>query len=317
MPCSQVKADMFSMTPGHPEMALAGHVGGPGRHLLGGQRRGGHDQHLGARQHAGQTHLDVAGARGHVDEEVVELAPADVLEELLDGPVQDEAPPHDGRVLVGQEPHRHHLEQPGAHRLLEGHDLLALGAAARPACRGGGGPRSPRCRRRGGRPRGPRWARATARLTVTDDLPTPPLPEDTARTRAVAGMSVARARSSWALRRARSMSALRSAASISPMTTSTQAHAGQAAHPGLDVGPELGAQGAAGHGQGHLHLDPAVGVDGARPGPCPGRRCCRRARGRSRPSSAARTVSSAGGEEGAGTPPILPPTWSETVRLAR
>ena len=108
----------------------------------------------------------------------------------------------------------------------------------------------------------PRWARATARLTVTEDLPTPPLPDDTARIRAVAGMSVARARSSCALRRARSMRAPRSAASISPMTTSTEAHAGQASHPGLDVGPELGAQGTAGDGQGHLHLDPAVGVHG-------------------------------------------------------
>ena len=48
------------------------------------RRRGDHE-HLGLRQHAGQPHLDVAGARRHVDEQVVELAPAHVGEELLDG----------------------------------------------------------------------------------------------------------------------------------------------------------------------------------------------------------------------------------------
>ena len=111
----------------HPEMALAGHVGGAGRHLLGRDGRGGHYEHLGARQHAGQAHLDVTGARGHVDEEVVEIPPADVFEELLDGAVQDEAAPHDGGFLVGEEPHGHHLEEARTHLLLEGHDLLALG----------------------------------------------------------------------------------------------------------------------------------------------------------------------------------------------
>ena len=75
----------------HPEMALARHVGGARRDLLRGDGRRGDDEHLGAREHAGQAHLDVAGPGGHVDEEVVELAPADVLEELLDGPVQDQA----------------------------------------------------------------------------------------------------------------------------------------------------------------------------------------------------------------------------------
>ena len=127
VPCSQVKSDMFSMTPATPEMALAGHVGGPGGHLLGGQGRGGDDEDLGARQHPGQAHLDVAGARGHVDEEVVDRTPADVLEELLDGPVQDEAAPHDGGVLVGQEPHGDDLQKAPADGELEGDDLLGLG----------------------------------------------------------------------------------------------------------------------------------------------------------------------------------------------
>ena len=37
----------------------------------------------------------------------------------------------------------------------------------------------------------PRRARATARLTVTEDFPTPPFPEAMARTRVVAGTAVA------------------------------------------------------------------------------------------------------------------------------
>ena len=77
--------------PGHPQVAPAGHVGGPGRHLLGRHRRRGDDEHLGAGQQAGQAHLDVAGARRQVDQEVVEVAPVGVLEELLHGPVEDEA----------------------------------------------------------------------------------------------------------------------------------------------------------------------------------------------------------------------------------
>ena len=54
----------------------------------------------------------------------------------------------------------------------------------------------------------PRRARATARLTVTELLPTPPLPEAMAMTRAVSGMSVTGA-GSRASRRARAMTALR------------------------------------------------------------------------------------------------------------
>ena len=131
----------------------------------------------------------------------------------------------------------------------------------------------------------PRRARATARLTVTDDFPTPPLPDDTARTRAVAGMSVARARSSWALRRARSMSALRSAASISPMTTSTEAHAGEAPHPGSRRRIGAGCAGGSRPRSGRPPPRPVRRGPRPRPGPCRDRRCCRRARGRSRPTT--------------------------------
>ncbi len=95
---------------------------------------------------------------------------------------------------------------------------------------------------------------ATARLTVTELLPTPPLPEATAMTRVRSGMSVAGAGSA-ASRRARAMTSLRRSASITPVRTETDAHAGQRADVGLDVVLDLGAQGAAGHRQGHLDLD--------------------------------------------------------------
>ena len=58
-----------------PHEAAPGHVGGPLGDLLGGQRRRRDDHHVGARQQPGEAHLDVAGARRHVDQQVVELAP--------------------------------------------------------------------------------------------------------------------------------------------------------------------------------------------------------------------------------------------------
>jgi hypothetical protein len=90
---------------GHPQVALAGHIRGAGRHLLGGHGRRRHHDDLGTGQHPGQAHLDVSGPGRHVDQEVVEVTPVDVFEKLLHGAVQDETPPHDGAVLVGQETH--------------------------------------------------------------------------------------------------------------------------------------------------------------------------------------------------------------------
>ena len=49
---------------GHPEVPSRAMSAARAGHLLGGQGRRGDDEHLGARQHAGQAHLDVAGARG-------------------------------------------------------------------------------------------------------------------------------------------------------------------------------------------------------------------------------------------------------------
>ncbi len=73
----------------------------------------------------------------------------------------------------------------------------------------------------------PRRARATARLTVTELFPTPPLPEATAITRAVSGMSVTGA-GFWASCRARAMTALRCSASITPVSTETVRTPGRA-----------------------------------------------------------------------------------------
>ena len=213
--------------PGHPEVALPGHVGGAGRHLLGRHRGGGHDDHLGARQHPGQPHLDVAGARGHVDQQVVEVSPVDVLQELLDGPVQDEPPPHDGAVLVGQEPHGQDPQDAVPDAPLEGDHLLVPGLDLARASRAGGAPRIPRYRRPARPTVSPRRAMATARLTVTELLPTPPLPEAMAITRAVSGMSVAGA-GSWASFRARAMTTFRCSASITPVVTATDVTPGSA-----------------------------------------------------------------------------------------
>ena len=67
----------------------------------------------------------------------------------------------------------------------------------------------------------PRAASATARFTVTDDLPTPPLPDAMASTRALAGTAVSGA-SSRAFQRARAMTAARSSASMAATRTSTE-----------------------------------------------------------------------------------------------
>ena len=56
-----------------------------------------------------QGHGDVAGAGRQVHEQVVELAPVHVLEELLQRLVEHRPTPYDGRVLVEEEADRHDL----------------------------------------------------------------------------------------------------------------------------------------------------------------------------------------------------------------
>ncbi len=67
----------------------------------------------------------------------------------------------------------------------------------------------------------PRLAMAIARWAVTEDLPTPPFPEEMATTRAVAGMSMATSSRSVAFHRARSISDRFWSAVISPNVTLT------------------------------------------------------------------------------------------------
>jgi hypothetical protein len=62
---------------------------------------------------------------------------------------------------------------------------------------------------------------AVARFAVTDDLPTPPLPEAMATTRVVSGMSIFTSSRSRAFQRARSISVRFCSAVISPNVTLT------------------------------------------------------------------------------------------------
>ncbi len=100
----------------------------------------------------------------------------------------------------------------------------------------------------------PRRARATARFTVTELLPTPPLPEAMATTRAVSGMSVAGG-SSRAMSRARAMTACFCSASMTPVVTVDRPDAREGPHVQVDVTLDLGPQRASGDGQGHLDRD--------------------------------------------------------------
>ena len=70
-------------------------------------------EELGLGQQLGERHRDVAGPRRQVEQQVLELAPGDVLEELLDRLVQHRAAPDDGRVLLDEEADRHHLDAAG------------------------------------------------------------------------------------------------------------------------------------------------------------------------------------------------------------
>ena len=86
------------------------------------------DDHVGAGQQPGQTHLHVAGARRHVDEQIVELAPVDVAQELLDRLGQHQPAPHQRRLLVDEEASRHDLEHPVTDGERVGDDQRAVAA---------------------------------------------------------------------------------------------------------------------------------------------------------------------------------------------
>ena len=164
---------MFSITPMTLEVDLARHVRGALRDLLRGRLRRGDDDHLGPREELRHRQRDVAGARGHVDDEVVGLAPVHVGEELLERLVQHRAAPHDGLVLACEEAHRDERHAVGL-----GRDDDVVDDRGRPV-----DAEHPRHREAphvgvDRRDLVPAPASATARFVVTDDLPTPPLPDD-------------------------------------------------------------------------------------------------------------------------------------------
>ncbi|TMF57863.1 MAG: iron-sulfur cluster assembly protein, partial [Chloroflexi bacterium] len=98
------------------------HLDGPtdvgGRDIL----RGGYDDRPRHRDALGHGELHVAGSWRQVDDQVVELAPVDVEQELADGPGQHRPAP-DGRLV------RFYEEAQGDHLdpiALDGNDLLVL-----------------------------------------------------------------------------------------------------------------------------------------------------------------------------------------------
>ena len=103
------------------------------------------------RQQLGERHRHVAGARRQVDQQVVELAPVHVLEELADRLVQHRAAPGDRLVLLVEEEldrdHLHAAVRPRAAGSCA--RPRPSGARARRACAGSSSP----TRRRRARPR--------------------------------------------------------------------------------------------------------------------------------------------------------------------
>ena len=125
----------------------------------------------------GEGQLRIRGARRQVDHEVVELAPVDIAQELLDGATDERAAPHDGLAL--------------GHEELDGDDLDAVALEGRDLALGAGGGRAFDAHHQ--RDVGTRDVRVeqadagavhapatTARFADTVLLPTPPLPEATA-----------------------------------------------------------------------------------------------------------------------------------------
>ena len=96
--------------------------GAPGVGERHGLRRG-DDDRARDRHRLAQTQRDVARAGRHVDDQVVDILPAHLAEELLDDAVQHRAAPDHRRVVSGQKPHRHELDAV----LLRRNDLLAVG----------------------------------------------------------------------------------------------------------------------------------------------------------------------------------------------
>ena len=121
---------MFSITPISGCPSLRDHLRGALGDALCGELRRGHEHGLGMRQQLPEREADVAGPRRHVDQEVVQRAPVDVGEELLERAVQHRAAPHDRAAVIQEEPDGHHLQvvRHGRHDHLVDHDRALLDA---------------------------------------------------------------------------------------------------------------------------------------------------------------------------------------------
>ena len=101
-----------------------GHVGGTDGYLLRRHSRRSNNDQIGARQHARQTHLHVSSARGHVDEQVVELAPVHIVEKLFNGFGEHQPTPHESSAFVFNEhAGAHHFQHAAAHDAFVGNNL--------------------------------------------------------------------------------------------------------------------------------------------------------------------------------------------------
>ncbi len=89
---------------------LLDHLRRPRGHALRGELRRRDEHGLGARQQLPEREPDVAGSRRHVDQQVVERAPVDVGEELLERAMQHRSAPHDRAAVVEEEPDGHDLQ---------------------------------------------------------------------------------------------------------------------------------------------------------------------------------------------------------------
>ena len=84
------------------------------------------DDRAGERQHLRERQRDVARARGHVDDEVVERSPERVAEHLRDRAVEHRPPPDDRLARRHQKSHRHHRHRTAADVELHRHDLAVV-----------------------------------------------------------------------------------------------------------------------------------------------------------------------------------------------
>ena len=114
---------VFDHTSDAQKTAL-GHVGSPDGYLLRRHRRRSNDDQIGAWQHAGQTHLHVSRTRGHVDEQVIELAPVHIVEKLFNGLGEHQSTPHESSAFVFDEhASAHHFQHATAHNTFVRNDF--------------------------------------------------------------------------------------------------------------------------------------------------------------------------------------------------